>query len=179
MYPYDIDPASYQQGLLQPYTPQHNNMPQMTPASYHGPAHQALTEAFHAALGRQSAAPGLLSAMTNDPALASQVGGFGLLGGVDLGNTNATQIPKPWNYQEWLAAQPKAVQAAVAAQVARSLTPSAQSYDNSSQWGGSSGGNAAAANAAAGSAGDGTGPSDGTGAATGDGGSNAGADGDG
>lgn len=119
--PYGIDPAAFLQSLLAPYTPQHVNLPQLTPASYHGPAHQALTEAFHAALGRNNAAPGLLSAMTNDPALASQVGGFSASGGSGL----LSAAPAPWNYQTWLASQPKAIQQQAAAMAARTRAPAA------------------------------------------------------
>lgn len=80
MWPYDVNPQTYVDQALTPMAPRsYAPLPSMTPASYHGPTHQALSESLRAALGQQAGVPGLLSSMMADPALARQTGGFGLL----------------------------------------------------------------------------------------------------
>lgn len=108
-WPYNVAPLSFVPQVPPPQATQ-PVMPQMTPA-FHGPAHQALYDHLHSALQQQNAVPGLLAQMQADPAMAQRIGG--LLGGapnsgiIDQGNTNATQMPTPWNYETWKAAQPQ------------------------------------------------------------------------
>ena len=82
---YDQNPLTYlqqalmsQQGGSPYYQPEFRVAPVPQRAQYHGPTHQALSQAFVNALQQQLAVPGLLSAMQVDPSLAARIGGFAL-----------------------------------------------------------------------------------------------------
>ena len=85
---YDQPPLSFiQQALLSQlggapsggYVPINADLkPAPQAPSYYGPTHRALSQAFQSALMHQMAVPGLLAQMQANPALASQVGGFGM-----------------------------------------------------------------------------------------------------
>ena len=85
-YPYNYDPNGFiVSALSQPanYTPPAHATPLPSAAvapsvaSYFGPNHQALTQMLQGALMGQAGAPGMTQQMTQNPALAQRLGGFG------------------------------------------------------------------------------------------------------
>lgn len=97
MYPYDLDPSRYgqpapQSPMVQPQ--QMQSMPSVSPATFYGQTHRALSDAFQQSLQKQIDIPGLLSQMIANPQMAARIGGFlpqGLL-------SPQVQTPTPWQY---------------------------------------------------------------------------------
>ena len=108
-YPYNYDPNGFiVSALSQPanYTPPAHATPLPSAAvapqvaSYFGPNHQALTQMLQGALMGQAGAPGVAQQMTQNPAMAQRMGGFG------PGNQTAYTPPTPAvNRVHWYAPQ--------------------------------------------------------------------------